>query len=260
MKAKVCWGIFLIIVSLLGNSGQVFSDAGNAHSGIVDKNNSFGKAAAQVKLEDEGRALLKEGLYAAALEKFKQANSPALKLVGYQDTVAEALIRETYQLQGEYEKALENLEPLLRENPRQWNWQNEKMELEALIESQKLSSAKPAYEFIQFMEKKYKGDLPPAKYNLGITTFVTSAIIRCYDQIGDYDGGIKFIDGILNYFKERDLKKYGKLRWGKGDESYYQVKLALGQDKKEGKKGCLGKAGCVGRATKALIQSDYFPW
>lgn len=257
MKAKVCWGIFLIVVSLLGSGGQVFSDAGNADSDIIDKNNSFGKAAVQVKLEDEGRTLLKEGLYAAALEKFKKANDPALKLVGYQDTVAEALIRETYQLQGEYEKALRDLEPLLRDSPKQWNWQNEKMELEALIESQKSSSTEPIYEFIQFMKKKYKGDLPPAKYNLGITTFVTSAIIRCYDQIGDYDGGIAFVDEILKYWEKKsgqDLHRPGN------KNQYFLIRQAFEQDKKEGKKGCMGQPGCVGRATKALIQSDYFPW
>ncbi len=261
MKVKTWLGVFLGIVFFLGNGGQVFSDSGDINSGIINKkDDSFGKASIQVKLEDEGRVLLKEGLYAEALKKFEQANNPDLKLVGYQDTVAEALIRESYQLQGEYEKALENLEPLLRENPNQWNWQDEKMELEAFLESQKLNSKEPINKFIQLMKNKHKIDLPPAKYNIGITTLITSTIIRCYDQIGDYDEGIEFIDGVLDYFKKRDLKKYGKLRWGKADEAYYQVKLAFEQDKKEGKMGCIGKSGCVGRATKALIQSDYFPW
>lgn len=218
------------------------------------------KAGRQAKLEDEGRNLLKQGNYEEALRKFQQANAPELKLSGYQDTVAEALIRETYQLQGEYERALETLEPLLRGNPDQWNWKDEKLELEALIKMRDENSKEPLLRFIKRMKEKHKENLPPRKYNVAVTEFIDSAIIRSYDQMGDYDGGIAYADGVLNYFKERDLKKYGKLRWGKADDAYLQVKLAFEQDKKEGKTGCMGQPGCVGRATKVLVQSDYFPW
>ena len=44
---------------------------------------------------------------------------------------------------------------------------------------------------------------------------------------------------------------------------YLKVREAFEKDKAEGFKGCVGaKPGeaCMGRATKTLIQSDYFPW
>lgn len=246
------WFFLCVLVpGILGPAETVFPEEARTHAW---------KAGRQAKLEDEGRDLLRRGDYAEAMRRFQQANAPELQLSGYQDTVAEALIRETYQLQGEYEKAVNVLEPLLRGNPNQWNWKDEKLELEALIEARDTNLKEPLLRFIKLMKEKHEADLPPRKYTVAVTEFIDSAIIRSYDQMGDYDGGISYVDGILNYFKERDLKKYGKLKWGKADDAYLQVKLAFEQDKKEGKTGCMGKPGCVGRATKALVQSDYFPW
>lgn len=69
-----------------------------------------------------------------------------------------------------------------------------------------------------------------------------------YDTIGDYDAGIAFIDEILAYFR---TGKAGDPKPGWVDAEYMKVREAFEQDKAQGTKG---------RATKALIQSDYFPW
>ena len=226
-------------------------------NGNAVQSSSMGKAFQQAQLEDEGRALLKQGLYSEALEKFREADDPGLKLQGYQDAVAKALIRETYQLQGAYEKALKELTPLLRVNPDQWNWKDEKYELEAMIESRDSKSTAPIYKFVNHMKDRYKADLPPQKYNSGVTVFIASSIIRCYDQIGDYDAGIFFMDEILSYWE----KKSGQNLHRPGNKNqYFLIRQAFEQDKKEGRKGCMGQSGCVGRATKALVESDYFPW
>jgi len=221
---------------------------------------SMGKAFQQAKLEKEGRALLRQGLYDKALIKFLQADDPALKLKGFQDTVAKGLIRETYYLKGEYEKALEALNPLVQMNPTQWNWQNEKTELEAIIKTRDSGSAEAVRQFIEYMGIKYKDILPPRKYDINITTTVASAIVRSYDQIGDYDGGVAFVDSVIKYDETGKAGKTAKKYARTMKNPYFQVRIAFEQDKQEGKKGCMGQPGCVGRATKALIQSEYFPW
>ena len=73
-------------------------------------------------------------------------------------------------------------------------------------------------------------------------------ILRLYDAIGDHDAGIKFIDENLAYFR---TGKAGDPKPGKVDAEYMKIREAFKKDKAEGTKS---------RATKALIQSDYFPW
>jgi tetratricopeptide (TPR) repeat protein len=215
------------------------------------------KAFRQDKLEREGQSFLKQGFYDEALSKFKEADNPALKMKAFQDSLVKGLIVETYYLEGEYEKALDVLNPMVKMNPTQWNWQNEKTELEAVIKIRDAKSPEAILEFIKYMESKYKDILPPSKYNPGLTPTVASAFIRCYDQIGNYKGGITFMDKALAYWE----KKSGQnLHRPDNKNQYFLIRQAFEQDEKEGKKGCMGKAGCVGRATKALIQSDYFPW
>lgn len=225
--------------------------------GEIIPDNDGWKAFRQDKLEKEGEAFLKQGLYDEALQKFKQADDPSLKMKGFQDSYAKMQIREAYYLKGEYEKALEVLTPLVQMNPTQWNWQDEKTELEAVVKIRDTKSPKAVCQFIEYMKTKYKDILPPQKHDINITTTVASAIIRGYDQIGDYDGGIDFMDEILKYWEKKsgqDLHRPGN------KNQYFLIRQAFEQDKKEGKKGCMGKSSCVGRATKALIQSDYFPW
>jgi tetratricopeptide (TPR) repeat protein len=223
-------------------------------------NDDSRKAFRQDKFEKEGEALLKQGLYDEALQKFKQADDPSLRMKYFQDSYAKGMIRQAYYLMGEYEKSLEALGPLVKMNPTQANWQDEKSELEALIKARDAHTRDPVDLFLEQLKAKYEKWLPPIKYDINVTAGVTSDIIRCYDQIGDYDAGIEFVDGVLDFFKKEDIKKYGKLKWGRADEAYLQVRLAFEQDKKEGKTGCMGKPGCVGRATQILIQSNYFPW
>ena len=90
-----------------------------------------------------------------------------------------------------------------------------------------------------------------------------SNILRLRDTIGDYDAGIKFVDECINYFKKADIEKSGVYKPGRVDNEFVKIREAFEQDKAEGKKGCVGKKPgevCMGRATKAIIQSDYFPW
>ncbi len=253
MNRRICGVFFILFFSFYFYSGP------KAFAAVISDDDGW-KAFRQDKLEKEGDALLRQGLYDEAYEKFKQADAPELKMKGFQDSMAKMLMRQACYLKGEYGKALALLTPLVEMNLTQWNWQDERRELEAVIASRDTESREPLRGYIAYAKEKHKDEMPPRKYIVGITEGIDAAIIRCYDQMGDYDGGISYVDGILNYFKERDLKKYGKLKWGKADGAYLQVKLAFEQDKKEGKTGCMGKPGCVGRATKALVQSDYFPW
>jgi hypothetical protein len=65
--------------------------------------------------------------------------------------------------------------------------------------------------------------------------------------------------------KYQDLRNKRQAEWHdyKFAYEYLKIREAFEQDKSEGRKSCVGaKTGevCMGRATKALIQSDYFPW
>jgi len=210
------------------------------------------KILKQNQLENEGRKLIKRGFYHEAIEKFRQADVPTLRVSGYQPTIAKGLIREVYWIQGKYDQALAELLPLLETNPKQESYIDEKQELEALISAHDKQATKPVYDYLDFFKRKYKKELPPKKYWFGSLGIATT-IIRLYDHIGDSTGGIAFVDQILAYKKLRP----------KARSEYLKVRESFEHDKKEGFKGCLDAkvgTGCMGRATQVLIQSDYFPW
>jgi len=148
-------------------------------------------------------------------------------------------------LTGKYQEALNEINnSSLEFNP------DFKLELEALLQAQETKSNESIYKYIDSLKEKYKDSLPPVAYNT-FSSIPISTILRLYDTIGDSDGGIAYIDMCIDFFKQQDIKKYGKYKPGNADEEFLKVREAFEKDKAEGKKG---------RATRALIQSDYFPW
>lgn len=127
------------------------------------------------------------------------------------------------------------------------------------------------------MREKHKNEFPPLGYDSGSGVYQIATILRLYDTIGDHDAGIKFIDEILTFLRGRKKDRgeaydlYDRIKTveqatscmkvGPKDnpdwhgckflKEYFLVREAFEKDKAESTKG---------RATKALIQSDYFPW
>lgn len=224
------------------------------------------------RLEMEGKALFRDAKYDEAMKKFNEANNPKYYLYeNHGNGYAEAYIRRIYFIRGEYEKALENINKILGLDyiQKMLEVENEvgahrlsyeKMEYEALMRAQTSNSNESIYAHIGFLKKKYKDHLPPLGYTFGIGTSIIPTILGLYDTIADYDAGIAYIDEIMEYFKQKDIEKYGEYKPGKVDREYLKVREGFEQDKAEGRRPCLGRSVCVGRASQALIQSDYFPW
>ncbi len=194
---------------------------------------------------EEGNDLGEQGLYDEEVMKYQEAMKPELLLYDYDVNEPTLLIAKVLKLQGKYEEALNQIKHL-KECPKPPPNQLEspscydKLELNALIRARDAASSKPIYEHIRYLVEKYKDILPP-KMCIGWCDSIFSTIARLYDHIGDYNGGITFIDEILASPKLSERAK----------KEYSNVRRAFEEDKKQGTKG---------RATKALIQSDYFPW
>lgn len=212
------------------------------------------KILKSANIYDEGRSLEKQGDYDAAIRKFQEAvqeSYPSIPMAcGRYDSsgMARGGIERIYQKQGKFELALKELQWHLERNPEKY--QDEKLELEALIKARDTKSTQPIYEHIEYLKKKYKDQLPP---NAGAySDTIASVVIRLYDHIGDYDQGIKFVEEFLRMCASGktcspDFEKYAYTI----QNPYFQVKQAFEADKKTSSKG---------RATQALMQSNYFPW
>jgi tetratricopeptide (TPR) repeat protein len=227
------------------------------------------------RLELEGKALFRAGKFDEAMKKFDEANDPKFYLYpGHSNGYAGAYIREIYFTRGEYEKALEGLNQSLElgyikkmlkvENEMgAHHLVEEKREYESLIQMRESASSEPIYKYIEHLKADYKQYIPPVAYQFGIGTTIITTILRLYDTIADYDAGIAYVNEMMAFFEKQDVEKYGQYKPGKVDQEYLKVREGFEQDKAEGRKSCInakpGEA-CVGRATKALIQSDYFPW
>lgn len=213
------------------------------------------------KLELEGKALLKKGQYAEAQQKFIAADNPQYWLyVDRPNGVARAWLRAALVTQGKYEVALESVQKDLLIISDHQPSLDEQLVYKAMIKSRDSKDTKSIYDAINALRTKYANILPPQQY-IGIGSLSTIAtILRLYDTIADYDAGIAYIDETMEYFKKKDTEKYGEYKPGKVDLEYLKVREGFEQDKAESRGSCLGKPGCVGRASKALIQSDYFPW
>lgn len=218
------------------------------------------KILRRVALRDEGRALERKGLFEEAIAKYKEAMHPSLLNRESDAFVSKGALIDVYAKIRKYELALELAEERLRWKPESPHFQDSQRELEALIKARDTGSNEPIYEHIAYLRKKWKKFLPPKTSD----SIQASTIIRLYDYIGDYDAGIAFVDGALAYIESYDRKKFGGLRsFNSAHKAYLKVKEAFERDKAEGRESCTAaKPGevCMGRATKALIQSDYFPW
>ena len=208
----------------------------------------------------EGDRLAEGGFYDRAIEKYRESLAPRFIENEMDKSGFFNGALRVHRLQGKYEKALQDLQWFIAVNAKGDGWLDDKMQLEALIRADKEKSKQPIYDCIRYYREKYKNMLPPVTYEGQFISIITSKIIYLYDHIGDADGGIAFCDEILRYWEKKsgqDLHRPGN------KNQYFLIKQAFEQDKKEGFKGCLdAKPGdaCMGRATKALIQSDYFPW
>ncbi|HOW87345.1 MAG TPA: hypothetical protein PKV84_01640 [Candidatus Omnitrophota bacterium] len=252
--------VFFLLLFFLFLPTILFAD-GNNQQQVPPGLNALVWEQGQIELE--AYQLAKAGAYDAAIAKYHEALAP--RFIYQEDRKCLPLygIMNVHRLQGKFDQALQEQKWFLKMNPKKEEYKDDYLELKALAEAQRTKSSDPVRAYIQYLRDKYKDMLPPYKYVAVYVPIITSKIIFCYSWVGDADGGSAFIDGILKYFEQRDLKKYGKVRWGKGDNAYYKIKQAFEQDKAEGFKGCLdSKPGdaCMGRATKALIQSNYFPW
>ena len=247
--------LLLIVSSTTGSAGAPFPN---------DERTK--KIFAQERLIKEGRDLVEQGRYEEAIAKYKEAAKPELLLHPYDEDGPNLMIAKALEFQSKYENALLVIDNILNKYPgRQGydeNWDGKKFELKALINARDAKSPEPIYKHIGYLKEKYKNQLPPSA---GIySDSVASAIIRLYDHIGDCDQGAEFVNGFL--------KRCFDGITCKGDERklaytpkhpFFSIHEAFEQDKKEGFKGCRdAKPGetCMGRATKVLIQSDYFPW
>lgn len=236
-------GPYFFMIFLLNN---------NFSGTAIAKNNSLEKIGIQNEFENTGRQYFIEGKYNEAEAAFVEADNPKYWIYeGQPNAVARYWLRGVYVVTGKYEKAIENLEELLKILPNEESFLEEKKQYDVLIKYHNDKNIVPVLKYIEQFKKKNSNFLPPVNYNPIASIGIVSTILRLYDTIGDHDAGIAFIDECLKYFKEQDIKKYGEYKPGKADEEYLKVREAFEQDKAQGTKG---------RATKALIQSDYFPW
>ncbi len=220
------------------------------------------KVFEQNDIENKAREFAKSGKFKEALSKYEEAIQPEyLSRETDKATAMGALIHIHSWIQN-YDEALRKVEWFFKNSVTGKPTESaleEYAELEALKKYQESGNPISVLEFINKLQSKWKNKLPP----LGYDPTLVSTLLRLYNTIGDHDAGIKFIDECIEYFKQQDIKKYGKYKPGHADDEFLKVRAAFEQDKKESFKGCAkSKVGevCMGRATKALIQSDYFPW
>lgn len=222
---------------------QTTLDAMARNSG---NNEDVSQAIKQEFLLHEGDQFVEQGHYSEAFEIYLQALGP--QYVRSALGMATPLYRliSLHRLLGDYDQALDYLDEFMKIAVKPGGDRDVRRELNAL--KQYASTGNPQYvrDHAQWLRETYKKALPPNGY--GSTNIEISTILRLYDTIGDHDAGIAFIDEILAYFR---TGKAGDPKPGRVDAEYLKVRKAFELDKAEGKKG---------RATRALIESDYFPW
>ncbi|HNV86349.1 MAG TPA: hypothetical protein PKL97_05225 [Candidatus Omnitrophota bacterium] len=171
------------------------------------------KISVRCGMEKEAKALETQGKLDEAVLKYREAIRPVLVTDEVQKSTALWGILEIHQKQGKYRLALEEVQWFLKINPSKPNYWEKKYELEALIEGERLHSTAPVYEYIRSLRERYRDHLPPEGYTF-IGTWVGRAILRLYDFLGDYDGGVDFVNLLLSAknMDRRERKKYEALR------------------------------------------------
>jgi tetratricopeptide (TPR) repeat protein len=224
------------------------------------------KIFTQECLIKEGSDLVEEGRYDQAIAKYKEAAKPELFLHDYDEDRPNLLMAEALEFQSKYEDALLVIDNILKKYPDRKgydeSWDGKKLELNALINARNTKSPEPIYKHIGYLKEKYKNQLPP---NAGTySDVIASSIIRLYDHIGDFEKGAEFVNGFLKRCADGVTCKDNERKLAyTSKHPYFPIRAAFEQDKAEGFKGCVdAKPGgaCMGRATKALIQSNHFPW
>ena len=287
---KRFWGSLLIIVAVLFLGNVVVYNLRSARFETqAARDARFANVLKQQALLKTGRQLIKAGDFGRAHEKFNEALNPQYIESDFDKTQAISSKADLLVLQGKYNEALKEHNWVFERTPAHEYSIAKHKEILALIEWKKTADNKVIYDYISFLKKHFQEQIPPVGYK-GYHTTVISTILRLYNTIGDHDAGIAYIDEILDFLRNRryaegkkdyeiydriktveqasDCMKVGpkdNLNWHgcKFIREYLKVREAFEQDKAEGFEGCAhSKPGevCMGRATKALIESDYFPW
>jgi len=247
------------------------------HAYGLEQDNFNPKTVKRHQLEIEARNLAKAGFYDNAIAKFREALSPEYIEFEFEKGMATGSIVHILIFQEKYDEAFE-----------EWKWfiEQNKKNNEAQITAEEIISLKkfketrnPEYvrSFIElYRQNKYK--LLPPSFEWGPGPAEVSTVLRLYDTIGDPASGIGLIDEVLVWAYENE-KALEPLRNHRIDNASDAIKCAAKDKPVEERdptwRGCSWLAeyllvreafekddveGAKGRATKALIQSDYFPW
>jgi tetratricopeptide (TPR) repeat protein len=226
-----------------------------------EKEDQLQRIFRQSQIIEQGDILVKQGRYENAILKYSEALNTSF-VVNDDDRMSPiGRLERVCKLQGNYKQALEQLQWFINQNTNGSGWHDDKSEIESLIKTRDTHSNGPVLGHIEYLKNKYEAQLPPKKYAFGFTPIISSAIIRLYDHIGDFEDGIAFVKGVIAYLETRPVLVQSK-------NEYMKILEAFEQEKREGWKGCVDfkpnqsepDTVCMGKATKALIQSDYFPW
>lgn len=243
----------------------------------TERDARFANVLEQQAVLKTGRKLIKAGDFERALEKFDEALSPKYIKSDFDKTQATSSKVDLYVLEGQFQKALEEHSWIFERTPNHQYSIAKRKEILALIEWEKTKDDKVIHDYVSFLKEHFREQIPPEGHK-GYVNTIISTILRLYDTIGDHDAGIAYIDMILEWtFQDDDefkhlrskitnaaeatecagldifpvTKRHPDWRACKWLREYLLVREAFEQDKAEGTKG---------RATKALIQSDHFPW
>jgi len=226
---------------------------GASQTTLIPNDSRSKKIFARSAVESKARELEKAGDLDAAMKLYKEASDPSMLNFDYDAGVAVGGIERIYQKKGEFDLALQELQWHLSRNPSKY--EDQRLELEALIKAREERSVQPIYAHIEYLKKKHKKTMPPRSIPWEV---VTVSMIRLYNYIGDHDAGIRFMDDFLKYYK-----KLGPGNPYQPGNPHFQVREGFMKDKAEGFKGCLDSPPgvvCMGHATRALVDSDYFAW
>jgi tetratricopeptide (TPR) repeat protein len=222
----------------------------------TERDARFSNVLEQQAILKAGRNLIKAGDFEGALEKFNEALNAKYVKIDFDKTQAISSKADLYILWGKYTHALKEYDWVFERTPDHQYSMAKHKEILTLIEWGKTKNNQIIYDYISWLKNHFREQIPPISYK-GYHTTVISTILRLYDTIGDYDAGIKFIDEILAYFR---TGKAGDPKPGRVDAEYLKVREAFEAEKNAGGPTCKGQPNCIGSATKAIIQSDYFPW
>ncbi len=219
-------------------------------------NANFSELYGRHQIEKMGDQLVEQGRYEDALEKYHEVLSP--KYIKYEHDKATVISRitKTLMLLQRYDEALQEWQWFIDQSeknaarlgrPNNGEAELKAKEILALKAYKESGNPQSVYDYLKFYKQKKSRSLPPS-FEWGASPTEVSTILRLYDTVGDCDAGIALIDEVLAFFR---TGKAGDPKLGKVDHEYMKIREAFKKDKAEGAKG---------RATKALIQSDYFPW